>query len=306
MISAIAVGVAALIAGGVIFLRKGGEAVTLVSDPKAVEIVQNGKPLGSNQPLLMKAGERVIVQASGFKPFEYIHRPGDRTPRVTLEPIIAEVWLKTDPSGAKVVLNAVERGVTPLLVKDWNMGQRNMVSFSHAEEKKSFARDFGIGEAPKSDQIFVLLASGEQQATGEPSIIDANAPVPVRFTGDFAVRVKVDGKDMGETRQITLPPGKTCKLELSNSQVFFKEVRTLTATPGKPISIPLPGIVRITVNTRPGSGIVTIDGISSGVESIGIDSIRVVKGPHTIGIQGRAASIKTNIDREGQSIAFAM
>jgi hypothetical protein len=109
---------------------------------------------------------------------------------------------------------------------------------------------------------------------------------------------------MGDKREISLEPGKTYKLELSNAQVFYKDSRTVTVEPGKPLSIPLPGLVRIKVNTHPSDGIVILDGSVTGVESIGMDTIRVVKGPHSFSIQGKSGGKKEVIDREGQEVSF--
>jgi len=301
-----AIGAAAaivLIAGGLFLFRKGGgESVAI---PQGVStVLQNGKLLDKNKPLLMKPGEHVVFQAKGFEPFEYVHQAGDRTPKIALEPVIREVELKTDPPGAKVVLNTLEKGVTPLKVK-WNEGQTNRLDFFNAEEKKSLSVDFQVGESPKAVDIFVLLPSDAQQTSGVPTTLDASAPVPVKFAGEFAVHVKVDGKDMpGEVRQIELPPGKTCKLELSNRQFFFRDIRQITPTPGKPMTVPLPGLARLTVETFPGGGTVIIDGTPTAAESDGGTPVRVAKGRHTVTIQGKSGSSAVDVKQDSQSLKF--
>lgn len=298
-------GVVALGVAGFLLFRKGnGEAVNLVSDPKEITILQHGKPLGPNQPLLMKPGEHVQIQAKGFKTFDYVHQAGDRTPRITLEGETLLVELVTMPEGAKVTLNQMAQdGVTPMKVK-WNLGQKNWLTFTHDAEKRAFSKDYEIGDAPVAGQIIQLHPADAQQTTGEATTIDAKAPVPVRFAGEFAVRVRVDGKDMGEKRELSLEPGKTYKLELSSPQVFFKDSRTITVEPGKPQTVPLPGLARIKVSTHPIDGTVIIDGSVTGLESTGLDTLRVVKGAHTFSIQGKSGSKKEVIDREGQEVSF--
>jgi len=301
MYAGVGFGVAAIaVAGFFLFRKGGGEAVNILSKQE-ITILRSGKPVPTGSPLLLKPGERVTIQAQGFQPFEYVHQAGNKTPNIELSPVISDVELRTEPTGAKVVLNTLEKGTTPCKVP-WNHGQTNSLTFS--KDDKSIQAEFQVGEAPKGDQIFVLVPSSEQRTSGETPTIDAKAPVPVRFNGEFAVRVKVDGKDMGEKREIALDPGKTYKLDLSSAHVYFKESRSITVEPGKPVSVPLPGLVRITVSTHPNDGIVVIDGTSTGVESIGIDTIRVVRGAHAFSIQGKSGGKKEIIEREGQVVSF--
>jgi hypothetical protein len=68
--------------------------------------------------------------------------------------------------------------------------------------------------------------------------------------------------------------------------------------------VALPSLVNLTVS-HPAGDVVIIDGISTGIESDGSTPIRVVKGPHTISIQGRSAT--KSVDLKGdQLISFRL
>ena len=56
--------------------------------------------------------------------------------------------------------------------------------------------------------------------------------------------------------------------------------------------MPLPATVGLTVETFPNSGMVVVDGIPTQVESDGGSAIPVVRGAHTIGIQGHPGVAK--------------
>ena len=71
------------------------------------------------------------------------------------------------------------------------------------------------------------------------------------------------------------------------------------------MAVDLPGLSRLTVSTFPTSGIVLVDGVPTAVESDGSAAIPVVKGKHTIGIQGRPGSTHAvDVDKEVQELSF--
>jgi len=289
------------VGGAYLFRSGGGEPVAL---PKGVVAVKDGKALSPNKPLLLKPGEKVVFQAKGFRPVEYTHVAGNRSPQINLEALITEVHLQTEPAGAKVVINGDERNTaTPCRVL-WNQSKPNQLSFFHEAEKKGLQLDFQVGEYPKDTEIFKLVPSDVPLTTGVPATIDATAPVPVRFAGEFAVRVKVDGKDRGEVRQLELPPGQTFKLDLSNAQFGFKDSRSITTTPGKPMSVSLPPLLHLKVETFPTSGTILVNGVSTGIESDGDTAIRVVKGRHKISIQGKSGGKDVDVREDHQQERF--
>jgi hypothetical protein len=290
--------------GFVLFSRKGGEEVRIATDPSGVSLLLDGKPIDPTKPLILKDGERIQIKKAGFETAEYVHKAGDRAPQITLRPVISEVKLQTDPTGAEVVLDSWKlEGSTPLTVKDWNQGQLHDLTFTQPQQGVGLSTRFEVGETP-ADKIYKLLPLNETRATGEVKTIDPNAPGTLKFAGEFTVKVKADGKDLGDVARITLPPGNH-KLELSNARVFFKDSRSIAVAPGQTTTVPLPGLSHLTVSTFPTSGTIVIDGLPTSVESDGNAPIAVVKGKHTISIQGRAGSSRSvDVDKESQELSF--
>lgn len=304
LIGGIAAGAVVLGLGFFLFAGKGGEEVRLATDPVGAEILMDGKPVDGGKPLILKEGDRLQIRKTGFEPAEYQHKKGDTQPNVVLKPVISAVTLLTDPSGAEVVLDSRKlEGTTPLEVKDWNQGQLHDLTFTHVQQGAGLSTRFEIGETP-GDKIYKLLPLNEARTTGEVKTIDPNAPGTIKFAGEFTVHVKANGKDLGEVAKVSLPPGSH-KLELSSPRVFYKDSRTVTLGPGQSVTVSLPGLSRLTVSTFPTSGIVVMDGVPTVVESDGSTSIPVVKGKHTISIQGRAGSSRTvEVDKETQELSF--
>ena len=300
----IAVGLVVLGLGLFMFSGKDGEAIRITTDPAEATLILNGKPIDGTKPLIMKDGERLQIQKTGFAPMEYLHMAGDKSPRIELKPIISEVKLETTPAGAEVVLNSIKlQGTTPLTVKDWNQGKINDLTFTQVQQNMGLPVRFEVGEVPEN-KIYTLLPLNEARTTGEVTTIDPSAPGTLKFPGEYAVRIKADGKDLGELAKVSLPPGSH-KLELSNARVFYKEARTVNVAPGQTVAINLPGLSKLTVSTFPTSGVVVIDGVPTVVESDGSSAIPVVKGKHTISIQGRAGSSRSiDVDKEAQELSF--
>ena len=123
--------------------------------------------------------------------------------------------------------------------------------------------------------------------------MDVNAPGGIRFTAEYPVQVRLDGQDLGEVRGTPVPaaPGSH-RLELTAGRVFFKETRTVTVNPGQTLTVALPQVVKLTVETFPNSGMVLVDGHPTQVESDGGTAIPVTRGAHTVTIQGHPGSAK--------------
>lgn len=288
--------------GFFLFAGKGGDEVRITTDPPGAAILMNGSPVDANQPLILKEGQKVTVQKAGFTPFEYTHKAGTKGPRIELAPIVSEVTLQTNPEGAVVVLDSRKLdGVTPLKVQ-WNQGMIHDLTFTHPQKGDNLAARFEVGEVPS--KIFELVPAGEVRTTGEVKTTDPNAPGTLKFAGAFTVRVKANGKDLGEAAKVSLPPG-SYKLELSNPRVFYKDSKSVTVPAGQTVSVPLPGLSRLTVSTFPTSGIIVVDGVPTAVESDGSAPISMVQGRHTISIQGRPGSTKTvDVLQESQELSF--
>jgi hypothetical protein len=82
--------------------------------------------------------------------------------------------------------------------------------------------------------------------------------------------------------------------------VFFKEARSVTVNPGQTLTVSLPATASLTVETFPNSGMVVVDGLPTQVESDGGGAITVVRGQHTISIQGHPGVTK-QVDLQGDT-----
>jgi serine/threonine-protein kinase len=280
--------------GGFLLFRKAGAQIILDTVPPNAAVLKGGKEVGRTPlPLLMQPGDTVKFQHKGFQPQDYTFKGGGAAPKVALSPVTSDETLRTDPPGATVVLDEVALpGVTPLVVKGWNQGRKHALNFQKGALGLSF--DLLEGEVPGT-QIYTLMGAGETRAGAVPKAVDANAPGSLRNTGDFPVRLRLDGKDLGELRPgatVAAAPGPH-RLELANPAVFFKETRQVQVNPGQSAPLGLPGLVHLTVETFPSSATVVVDGIPTQVDSDGSQAITLTRGRHTITIQGHAGVTKT-------------
>lgn len=283
----IAILVVAAGAGGYSFWNRPASATILLkTDPDKAQVSLNGRALSETTPIQepLKAGDHLRFEAKGFQAKELDFSTAGAWPAtISLTPVVSSVDLKTDPAGAQVVMDGKPLdGVTPLSVS-WNQGQPHQLTFTKGAA--SLPKDFAIGEVP--DGTFAL-----QPPSASTAAVTGNGTV--RFSGGFAVRVKVDGVDKGEMapgRTLELPPGDH-RLDLSNGKVFFSETRTMTVTLGQEAKVALPGLASLTVNTHPGVGDVLVDGKPTGIQSDG-SRVQVAAGKHTITIRslsGKTAS----------------
>jgi predicted Ser/Thr protein kinase len=282
---------AALVLAFLLF-RGGPVQVLIDSTPGSATVLKAGKVLGATPlSLPLRAGDSLSLERKGFQPKAYQYRAGDAPGKLQLEPVQSDEWLRTDPPGATVVLDSVKLdGVTPLQVPGWNQGQKHDLTFSKGGQGLAFT--LLEGETPGS-RVFTLASAAEPRVTAVPRSVDANAPGSIRFAGEYPVRVRLDGKDLGEKSggAVAAAPGSH-RLELSSPRVFFKETKVVAVGPGQTVTVPLPATVRLTVETFPNSGTVVLDGIPTQVESDGGTPITVTRGPHTVTIQGHPGSAR--------------
>ena len=290
--------VAAVALGGFLLFRKGPAQVVIDSIPPAATVLQGGKPVGTTPvTLAMQAGDSISLQSKGYQAREYKYKSGDTPGKLQLDPVKSEETLRSVPDGATMVMDSVKvAGLTPLKVI-WNQGVKHDVTFTKGP--LVLATTFQPGETPGSN-VYPLAGPAETRTTAAPKTIDVNAPGSIRFNGDYEVHVKLDGKDMGQHGSpLSASPG-THTLELTSEKVFFKDKRTVTVSPGQPVTVALPPTAKLTVETFPNSGMVMVDGHSTQVESDGGTAILVTQGPHTVGIQGHPG-ISKPVDVKGDT-----
>ena len=287
------------------YLFRGTETQLLLeTTPSAAKVIRAGVEVGKTpMPLSLKPGDKVTLDKPGFKPLEFAYSGGDKSPNLELKALVSQETLRTIPDGAKVVMDETAlEGATPLTI-DWNQGKPHRITFSKGD--LTLNPTFHEGEVPGS-QVYTLRPHAEAVTTGEIKTVDANAPGFLRTSGEFSIKVSLNGKDKGEitgNSKLAFPPGKH-EIDVSAPSVFYHDKRSITIQPGQPTTLGLPAVVAITVD-HPSTDLVMIDGRSTGVESDGSSPIRVVVGRHTISIQGKSASQTLEI-KGNQAIRFKL
>ncbi len=290
----VGLGVLALcgVVAGLWLMPKGG-SILVKSQPRGARILKDGQTLGETPiPLILKPGDRITFEQPGYLPETRTLGVGEKELEVALRPRTTEEKLVTNPVGATVVLDGrLLSGTTPITVT-WHHAESHSLTFTlkGGDGDRVLARDFKAGESP-SGQTFSL---GAQTENAPP-----NAPGSLRFAGSYPVRVRLAGKDLGEVRAngtLALPPGEH-RLDVSSGKVFLQKTFTVQMPPGASRTLTLPEAVALTVETFPRSGMVLVDGQSTGIESDGTTPVTLVKGPHTIAIQGAPATMrKVDVD----------
>jgi serine/threonine protein kinase len=289
--------------GGGWFMFKGpkGTLLPINSEPNGARVFVNDQDVGTapkNQ--LLAPGNKVRLEMKGYLPTEYVFDPGKPPPPYfPLPPRITEELVDSTPQGAMVVLDekALE-GVTPLKIH-WDQSQRHRLTLT--KEKLGYASDFGPGEVPGT-KAFDLREATTAETRQEPPL-DPNAPGALRLAGGFSVRLKADGKDLGELSpdsKVPLAPG-THKLELTSARHYYKDTRVVTIIAGQTAKLIVPSLATLTVSTHPGSGKVFVDGQDTGIESDG-SSVQIAQGRHTITVRGVRGSKTENVEISGNKV----
>jgi hypothetical protein len=297
----VALVLAVLVAGGW-FLFKGpkGTRLRIESLPANAKVFVNDLEVGStptNQPLL--PGDKVRLELKGHQPFTYEFKQGEAPTAFKLDPIIKDEVLDSVPPGATVVLDQKQlEGATPLTVR-WNQGTRHELTITKG--KLGSSMDFAPGEAPNG-RAFELKEATTADTRVEPSL-DPNAPGFLKLAGGFSVRIKADGKDLGEFNpgsKVPLTPGRH-KLELVSADYFYKDAREVVITAGQGSDLRVPGLATLTVDTHPGSGKVFVDGQETRIESDG-SSLQVAVGRHVITVRGAKGIKHQTVDLAGDKV----
>ena len=280
-----AVTLTVLVGGGwFIFRGPKGTRLKIESLPSGAKVFVNGLEVGptpQNQSLV--PGDKVRLELKGHQPVTYELKPGEAPSAFRMDPIIQDELLDSLPQGATAVLDEKQlEGVTPLKVQ-WNLGIQHRLTLT--KDNLHFHLDFDPGDGP-SGRAFPLKEASTAQSQQEPSL-DPNAPGFLKLVGGFSVRVKADGKDMGEVTpgsKVSLPPG-THKLELRNVLYFYKDNRAVSLIAGQTAALTVPGLATLTVETFPGTGKVFVDDQDARIES-DHSSIQVAAGRHTVTVRG--------------------
>ncbi len=301
-----AVGLAVLLGSGWFFFKgPRGTRLQINSIPAGAKVFLNDLAVGStplNQPLA--PGDRLRLELKGHQPTLWEFKAGEAPPAFPLQPLVTEELLDSLPQGATVVMDekALE-GSTPLKVR-WNQGQAHRLTFT--KDRLGAALDFGPGEVP-GGRAFELKAASSAETRPEPPL-DPSAPGLLRLAGGFSVRLKADGKDLGELNPgatVSLLPGNH-SIDLSSPRRFFRETRSVAIIAGQAVTLSIPGLATLTVETYPGTGKVFVDGQDTGIESDG-SSVVLTQGRHTITVRGAKGSKTETVELVGdKSLRFQL
>jgi serine/threonine protein kinase len=279
--------------GWFIFSGKKGTRLQIESSPAGAKVFMNDQAVGNtplSQPL--SQGDKLRIELKGHQPLSYEFKQGEPVPAFRLQPVITEELVDSLPQGATVTLDEkLLEGVTPMKVT-WNQGLPHRLTLTLTKPKQNYASDFGPGEVP-GGRVFELKEATTAETRQEPSL-DPKAPGALKLAGGFAVRVKADGKELGELSpgaKLPLPPGPH-KLELASSRHFYKDSKAVSIVAGQTATITVPELATLTVETFPGQGKVLVDGQDAGIESDG-SSIQVAQGRHSVTVRGGPKGSKT-------------
>jgi hypothetical protein len=181
--------------------------------------------------------------------------------------VFGQLQVRTSPVGARITLDGVPRGISPLTIADVSPGVHAVGLESDAgSAKQDVTIEAGIAA------MLVVALSPSQTGPGSGWISIA-APVEMQ--------VYESGRLLGSSasERIMVPAGKH-EIEVSNIPLMYKAVRTVQVSPGKvaPIKIELPQ-QRLALNAVPWAE-VWVDGEKVGETPIG--DLKVAVGPHEV------------------------
>ena len=290
-----------VLVGGGLFLLKGskGAQLQIASRPLGAKVFVNDLP-GGTTPVNTRLvpGDLLRLEMKGHQPITFELKTGAAPPIFELQPIVTHEQIDSEPKGASIVLDENQlEGVTPMAVP-WDQSKAHRLSLTK-DKTLGFKRDFDVGETP-GGRAFQL----KEAVTAENLPEDPNAPGALKLvTGGFSVRIRENGKDLGELRvgsTLQLPPG-THKLDLVSKEYFYKDSRAITISPGQTMPLVLPSLATLKVTTFPGSGTVLVDDQETSIESDG-SSIKLSMGRHKITVRGTKGQKTEFVDlkRDGE------
>jgi len=296
-----AIGFAVVIgAAWVLFQGPKGTRLQIESKPTGAKVFVNDLAVGTtpmNQPL--SAGDHLRLELKGHQPVRYDYKPGEVPPAFPLQAIVTEELIDSVPQGALVVLDEKPlESPTPVKVS-WNQGQSHRLTVTKGKLVHSSMLE--AGEVP-GGKAFELKEATTAETRQEPAL-DPKAPGSLKLAGGFSVRVKVDGKDLGEVSpggKLSLAPGSH-QVELSSILYYYKATQSISITAGQSSSVTVPGLATLTVDTHPGSGKVFVDDVDAHIESDG-STVRVAQGRHVITVRGAKGIKHQTIDLTGDKV----
>jgi len=274
---AIALGEGALIASRA--YRKPAAApslgtLSLQTNPPGVAVFVDGVAHGNTPARLSLAAGSHIVElrgrgvprvvpvtvTAGVESSQYLELP--------VTPSTGSLLVQSDPAGARVSVDGVDRGVSPVSVADLAPGEHEVV----------FQPEGGAAVKQR-----VVIEAGVTSTVLAPVPTAAPGPVSgwVSIDAPVAMEIHENGRLIGTTDsdRIMLAAGRH-QIELVNDTLGYRAKRTIQVPPGKtmPLSVELPmGVINL--NASPWAE-VWIDGRRAGDTPLGNFPIAI--GPHEV------------------------
>jgi serine/threonine protein kinase len=277
-----AVAVLALTVGGYFAMRaRGGQAgeasmgtLDVQSSPAGVQVFIDGEQRGQTPARVsLKAGAHILeLRGRGVPRVTPISVTAGGMVSQYIEfadtPVTGQLQVQSQPPGAHVQVDGVDRGVAPVTVSNLTPGDHEVVLQSAAGSAK---------------QVVSVQAGGTASIVA-PVVADAaSGPVSgwVTVQSPVSVEIREGGKLLGtsEADRVMMAAGRH-ELEIVNAMLGYRVTRIVQVPPGKtaPIKIDLPkGVVNL--NASPWAE-VFIDGQRVGETPIGNLSVSI--GPHEV------------------------
>ena len=248
--------------------------ITIDTNPTAGQVEVDGVARGSTPlRLSLPAGAHVltvrgtgapriipITIKAGTEVSQYVELPAEAA-------ATGQVQIRTEPSGARVSVDGIPHGVSPLTVIELAPGEHTV----KIENDVATVSQPVIIEAGVTATLVVPLAAA--QVGPVSGWISVSAP--------FAMELYEQGRNLGNSGidRIMMPAGRH-EIEIVNEPLGFREARTVQVTPGKlsVVSVTLPKGT-LSLNAVPWANVV-IDGENVGETPIGNLSLSI--GPHEV------------------------
>ncbi len=249
-------------------------ALVVQSNPAGVPVFVDGVEHGKT-PLrvTLKAGSHILeLRGRGVpRSIPLTITPGAEVSQY-LEfaeaPVSGQLAVQSEPVGAKVLVDGVERGIAPLTIRDLTPGDHQVELQSNGVSARHTVTVIAGGTAS-----LVIPMSGAATAGPVSGWVTVKAP--------FTLEIREGGQLLGssDADRIMMAAGRH-ELELVNETLGYRATRAVQVVPGKvaAIAVELPqGVVNL--NATPWAE-VWIDGQRVGDTPIG--NLSVAIGPHEI------------------------
>jgi hypothetical protein len=245
------------------------------SSPAGVQVFVDGEQRGQTPAQIsLKAGAHILeLRGRGVPRVTPINVTAGGQVSQYIEfadtPVTGQLQVQSQPAGARVQVDGVDRGVAPVTVSDLAPGDHEVVLQSPAGTVKQVVSVQAGGTAS-----IVAPVTGEAAASGPVSgWVTVQSPV--------SVEIREGGKLLGtsEADRVMMAAGRH-ELEIVNPMLGYRVTRVVQVPPGKtaPIKVDLPNGV-VNLNASPWAE-VFIDGKRVGETPIGNLSVPI--GPHEV------------------------